>query len=171
MRQRPGRPNAARDGAAHRKAELFEPDNELVEHRPFAPEQMADPGDVEHEVAIAGSRQHADQRAGIGVPVGKIGKHRLDERPVDLAHHQLGAERPRIGQALRHEQPGGEGARVEFDQPHRPFLPLVKSERGGEFGQRRLSPPETVGGPARQVKRHVAPVGRPRPARRRTPFL
>ncbi len=88
MRQRPGSPYTVGNRPIDRIAKSLR----RAEHSRFATENMADPGDIEHKIAIGDDVGQHRNEAGIGVPIGKIGEYTSKKCMIDLTHHEGGAE-------------------------------------------------------------------------------
>ncbi len=115
---------------------------------------MADPGNVEHQIAIGRKiGEHRDQGTGIGMPVGKIGKAGFEQCRIVFAHNQPGHHGPGIGQVLAMPQPQGHGFGIESREAQPALDPLI--EHQGRF-ERRITPFEIVGRPMRQVEHQKA---------------
>ena len=141
MGEGPGGADARGDGAFRPVAEAHKAGHGHVQKRPFAAEQMADPGDVEHQIAIGALTVH-DRNDGreIGVPVGQPGEHHGKKIVIGLARHRARTDGAGIAQALAFAEPCRPGHHVDRAQPAWRCRAFRRASKGGVFSARLPEP-------------------------------
>ena len=150
MAQRPGRANGRGNGARNVVTKRPQPTQHHGQHGRLATEQMRHPGNVENEIAKWRLvLQHADQRAGIGMPVGKFGKGGSQKIGILLEHGQAGQQGAGIGKSLPEPQACGLRLLVHGHQPQPALDLFIQRQRRLEAG---INPFEILGRPIGQMK-------------------
>jgi len=133
MGQGPGRSDARRDRPLGRIAEARKPGENPVEKRLFAAEQMAGPGDVDHQIAIGALPVHdGDDGRDIGVPVAEPRERGGKKSMVRLARHQFRTHGACVGKALALVEPGRTRRRVCRAKPQDVVALFIDDERAAE---------------------------------------
>jgi hypothetical protein len=136
-----GRPSGADrggDGPIGDIAQLAQAQHQGAQHLQFSTEQMRHPANIQHQIAIGiHVAHHRDQRAGIGMPIGKGAESRFQHGSVDFAQGDARQHGAGIRQVLPDAELLRRGQPIDGGQPQAALDALEKRQRPGQAG---LSP-------------------------------